>query len=92
MGKNMRAAAAPKKARTVSRLRKLARRTDIVDTLTKMVATLVQQGIDLPCRITLDDGTVYLVIDARRGSKTYDINTPGEAFLIDVTVSRRAAE
>jgi hypothetical protein len=70
----------------------LARRTDIGETLANMVPTLVQMGIDLPCRITLDDGTVYWVIDARRGSKTYDINTPDEAFMINITVSRRAAD
>jgi hypothetical protein len=39
-----------KRARAVSRLRKLAHRTDIVETLTKMVRTLIQQGVELPCR------------------------------------------
>jgi hypothetical protein len=93
LGKNRRAAAIPKRARKqVSRLRKLARRTDIGETLANMVITLVQMGIDLPCRITLDDGTVCWVIDARRGPKTYDINTPDEAFMINITVSRRAAD
>jgi hypothetical protein len=75
-----------KRARTISRLRKLARRTDITETLAIMVRTLVQQGVDLPCRITIDDGTVYWVVDAGRASATYGKNTPDEAFLINVEV------
>ena len=65
----MRAAANPKRARTISRLRKLARRTDIEETLADMVQTLVKQGIDVPCRITIDDGTVHFVAEAERDSK-----------------------
>jgi hypothetical protein len=82
----MRATANMKRTRTVSHLRKLAHRTDIVETLTGMMRVLVQQGIDLPCTMTIGDGVVSLVINAKRTSATYDRNMPDEAFLIDITV------
>jgi hypothetical protein len=82
----MRAAANTKRTRSVSHLRKLAHRTDIVEMLTEMVCTLVRQGIDLPCTMTIDDGVVSLVINAKRTSATYDRNTLDETFLLEVDV------
>jgi hypothetical protein len=69
--------------RQVSRLKRIADETDIQDLLASAIGNLVNHGIDLPCTMTINDGSVHIVVTARRGSKTYNIDTPDEAFLID---------
>jgi hypothetical protein len=47
-----------------------------------VVQTLVKNGIDLPCTVTIDDGAVHRVVTSTRASRTHGMNTPNESFMI----------
>ena len=75
------------KTKEISRLIRLARRIDIIEELQLFAAKLVEQGVELPCKITIDDGTVFLVVTATQASPTS--GPPDDACLVDIKVQSR---
>jgi hypothetical protein len=71
----------------VSRLARQARELDLADELSSSVCQLIRRlGLELPCEVTVNDGTTHLRAVAERGSRTYGKDTPDEAFMIHVRV------